>query len=161
MKYSRSTLAGVCLIVFGALLLIDRLTGLAMFGTFLLLALGLGLMAAGVANRMPGLTIPGGIVAGIGLGVFVLQVVAGPSNGQGGVFLLCFALGWLSIVPASRRAGEAHTWAYVPAFILAAIGAALLASAWAPGFVGTVARWWPLALIIAGVMALRRRGGGG
>lgn len=160
MKHSRSTLAGVVLLVFGALLLIDRLTGISLFSTLFLLAVGLGLIATGVVNRMPGLTIPGGIVAGVGLGVFAVQLAAVPAVGRGGLFLVCLALGWLSIVPASRAAGEAQTWAYIPAFILGLIGAALLASASVPRIINVVVRWWPLALIIVGAMALRPRKGG-
>jgi len=157
LRYSRSTLAGVALLALGAILLIDELIGASMFGTLFLLLMGLGLTAVGVTGRLPGLTIPGGILAGIGLGSSVLQLVSESGAARGGTFLVCFALGWVSIVPASRAAGEAHTWAYVPALVLGVVGVALLVSAAAPGFFEVVGRWWPLALIVVGVLALMPR----
>ena len=121
--------------------------------------LGAGFIAAALANRAPGLTVPGGILSGVGLGSLAMNAFrrgfTGPA--RGGAFLICLALGWLIIVPTSRAAGESYSWAYVPAVILAAVGIALLLTALAPSVVAAALKWWPSVLILAGILMLLRR----
>ena len=159
MKGWRNTIVGTGLVIFGLLLLIDQLTNARLFGRLFLLVLGAGFIAAAHANRAPGLTVPGGILSGVGLGSLAMNAFrrgfTGPA--RGGAFLICLALGWLIIVPTSRAAGESYSWAYVPAVILAAVGIPLLLTALAPSVVAAALKWWPSVLILAGILMLLRR----
>ena len=73
MKGWRNTIVGTGLVIFGLLLLIDQLTNARLFGRLFLLVLGAGFIAAALANRAPGLTVPGGILSGVGLGSLAMN----------------------------------------------------------------------------------------
>lgn len=123
-------------------------------------ALGGVFLVWGVLVRRIGLLIPGGVLAGVGLGVFLNEGLSGIStpDARGGVVLASMGLGWavvaiLTIAFIDRRAW----WPVIPAMGMGAMGIALLAGGSAA--LETVATLGlPFGLILAGVcMILRRR----
>jgi hypothetical protein len=150
---SRDALVGgVVLIGLGALFLLAQLVDV---GSMVLPILSTVFIAAGVISRSAGWFIPGGILGGIALGSTANDLIALPEDSEGGLFLLFFALGWVSITVLSRLfTRENHNWALIPAGIMALIGSAVLAGDVGRNVLGltfSVANYiWPLALIGVG-----------
>lgn len=124
-RQAHSAAGGVILIVIGISVLLSRWLDL---GVYLLLLLGLGMLAWGMFSRSAGWLIAGSILTGIGTGVLVFN---GPwqiaEQFQPGIFLLCFALGWFLIPVLTRLfSPRTHWWAFIPGGIMAAIGCVLL-----------------------------------
>ncbi len=124
-------------------------------------ALGCVFLAWGVVVRKTGLLVPGGVLAGVGLGVMANQGpfgLAGP-DAQGGVILASMGLGWAAVaVLALSFVDRRAWWPFIPAVVLGALGVALM-TAGSAGLVTMCAVAVPAGLIAAGViMVLRRRG---
>lgn len=125
-------------------------------------ALGCVLLVWGTVVRKIGLLIPGGVLAGIGLGVMATQGplgLRGP-DAQGGVILASMGLGWaavavLAVVFVDRRAW----WPLIPAAVLGTLGLALLTGGSA-GLAAFSAVAVPAGLIAAGVLMMWRLRGG-
>jgi len=118
---------GMMMILAGVALLLSHFLALDL-GVYLLLLLGLGMLAWGAYSHTSGWIIPGGILTGIGTGALVFN---GPwqvaSQYQPGIFLLCFALGWFLIPVFTRLFGTGmHWWPFIPGGIMAISGSALL-----------------------------------
>ncbi len=153
--------AGIALVAIGLLALIAEFGDGLGLGRYFLVLLGGIFLLWGIWVRSPGLLIPGGILSGIGLGVYLLSGVLPGLDGraEGGVFMLAFAAGWLLILPLSlwiRR--EVQWWVLIPSGIMAVIGGALLAGGLALDLLGMVGRAWPLGLIAFGLYLIVRRG---
>lgn len=127
-------------------------------------ALGLIFLLAGLGTRKAGLIIPGGILSGIALGIYLIE---GPYRltgdpAKGGIFLLAFAAGWvlitlLSLFVSALAADQPRLyWALIPAGVLAATGGLLVTNNLrALELVGMA---WPLVLIAVGLyIVLKRR----
>ena len=156
-KRRNDLIGGLLLISIGALVLVAKfvdLPDLPDMGLLFLPALGALFMLAGILSRNEGLMVPGGIISGIGWGTYL---VAGPFTWdaeleQGGVFLLAFAAGWVSITVMSALFAKKTIWGtLVPAAVLAAIGGALLFGGAFMDVLEVAGKLWPVALIIAGV----------
>jgi hypothetical protein len=150
---------GIVMIAIGVVLLIGQL-----FQTWLMLpALAIGFLAAGIVRREAGWLIPGGILSGISLGIWLLDGPFAAIDGerQGGVFMLAFAGGWVLITLLSVLfTRERQWWALIPATIMALIGMAVLGGGVWMTTLSFVGRFWPIALIVAGLAMLvgwRRR----
>lgn len=123
-------------------------------------ALGCILLAWGTAVRKTGLLIPGGVLAGVGLGVMVAQGPFGLAtpDAQAGIILASIGLGWvavavLNVSMVNRRAW----WPFIPAAVLGALGLTLVIAGGA-GLAALVGVGVPAALIAVGVaLAVRRR----
>ncbi len=159
-KRRNDLIGGLLLISIGALVLVGKfvdLSGIPDIGLFFLPALGALFMLAGILSRNEGLMVPGGIISGIGWGAYL---VAGPLNWQselqqGGIFLLAFALGWVSITLVSALFAKKTVWGtLIPAAVLAAIGGALFFGGAFMDVLEVAGKLWPLALIGAGVAVL-------
>ena len=155
-KRRNDLIGGLLLISIGALVLVGKFVNLAAvpnLGLFFLPALGALFMIAGILSRSEGLMIPGGILSGIGWGAYL---VAGPfawqtELQQGGVFLMAFALGWVSITVASALFAKKTVWGtMIPAAVLATIGVALFFGGVFMDVLEMTGKLWPLALIVAG-----------
>ena len=149
---------GVILILAGITLLLARFLDI---GMFLVLLLGAAMLVWGAISRTVGWIIPGGVLSGIGLGILALE---GPFKladladvPRGGVFMLCFALGWFLITLISRLVGcETMWWALIPGGIMAVIGGAmLLGGAWLK-LLELSNLLWPAALILVGLALIFR-----
>jgi hypothetical protein len=161
-RRSRPWVTGVILICIGVFLLLAQYAKVEQAGRYFLPALGLIFLVWGAATRNVGLLIPGGIVGGIGLGAVLIE---GPfaylgDESKGGVFLLCFALGWGVITLFSALfTAKVHWWPLIPGGIMAVVGGALLASRVAPQWLTILGSIWPIALILVGLwLIIRWRG---
>jgi hypothetical protein len=142
---------GAILIGVGALLLVGQLAPGA--GRYVVLVVGLALLAGFVATRAYGFLIPGGIVTGIGVGIVLTE--AYPS--AGGLFLLSLAAGFASIwvIGSLFRLRENHWWPLIPAAILGTIGTVSVADQ--SGQFGDLLRLaWPIALVVVGALIVVR-----
>jgi hypothetical protein len=156
-KKRNDLVGGLLLISIGALVLVAKfvdLPNIPDLGLFFLPALGALFMLAGILSRNEGLMVPGGILSGIGWGAYL---VAGPltwgsERQEGGIFLLTFALGWISVTLMSAVFAKKTVWGtLVPAAVLAAIGSALYFGGMFMDLLEVAGKLWPLALIVAGI----------
>ena len=91
--------------------------------------LGIGLLLRGIVAREAGPLVPGGILSGLGLGLFLSKYAPGlvSDGARGAAFMFGFALGWVSIaVLAKLFTREPQPWALVPAGVMALVGCAAL-----------------------------------
>ena len=143
---------GPALIALGGALLLTRFVGL---GALELPFVSLVLVALGLFRRESAWFIPGGILAGIGLGDYLSDVSPltarlGDDAGTG-VFLLSFALGWATVFALSKRFGDApNTWALIPALVMSVIGTLLLSAGVGERVLEAVSVLWPLGLVALG-----------
>jgi hypothetical protein len=160
-KSNRSGLAaGLTLIAMGALLLLAQVANFP--GLFFLPALAGLFLIWGLATRTTGLLIPGGILAGIGSGAYLVEqpfaAVSDPA--KGGLFLLAFAAGWamisaLSIFTSANR--RPVLWPLIPAGVLALVGALLTAGGVGLKVLEAAGQGWPVILIALGLYFILRR----
>ncbi len=155
-RRSSSGLAwGAILILIGIFALISQVTRLDL-GLYFLPLLAVIFLLAGVLGRRFGLIIPGGILAGIGVGSLLIE---GPfsyltDQSRGGMFMLAFAGGWLVITLASLLIGRQVIWPLIPAAFIGLFGIVLLAGQ--SSILNTIG--WPIILIAIGLyLVLRRR----
>ena len=152
-------LAGTALIAIGLFVLIAQFVESETLGLLFLPGLGLIFLLWGSLARSVGLLIPGGILSGIGLGVYLM---GGPlshleGEAEGAVFLLSFAAGWALITLLSALVcQEAHWWPLIPGGIMALIGGALLAGGAALTALEWAGKAWPLIFIGFGLYLLLR-----
>lgn len=151
-RLRRRRIWGVVLLGVATLALVERHTALRA-GDALPLLLGLAFLGWSIAARSVGLLIPGGILTGIGTGVLVQKWLgAGPRDG---VFLLCFAAGWVLIplvagVVMRRRV----LWPLIPATAMTLAGLGQL------NYPGLASLWrdlrelWPYGLIVVALALL-------
>ncbi len=121
--------AGIALIAIGLLALLAQLTNWSILGWMVLPTLALIFLAWGILTRNFGLIIPGGILGGLGLGVFTM---VGPMSSlfaglQPGVFMLCFAAGWAFITLLSPITSDrVQWWPLIPGAVIGLVGLFLL-----------------------------------
>lgn len=152
--------AGIGLIVIGVLALVAQFADLPALGRLFLLALGVVFLIWGIVVRSVGLLIPGGILGGLGLGVYL---ISGPVRGvsdtlEGAVFMLAFAFGWGLITLLSAFVDRrVHWWPLIPGGIMALIGGGLLVGGPALDALEWLGKLWPLALVGFGLYIILRR----
>ncbi len=146
---------GAILIAIGLFALLQQVAHFDL-GLYFLPLLAVVFLLAGVLGRRSGLIIPGGILAGIGVGALLME---GPFKylqdpERGGVFMITFAGGWLFITLASLLIGRQILWPLIPAAFLGLFGIVLLAGQ--TTILNTIG--WPIILIAIGLyLVLRRR----
>lgn len=151
---------GIILILIGLISLASQLFEIASLETLILPTLGLIFLIAGILTRQGGWFIPGGILTGIGVGVYLMN---GPFNtlegtAEAGIFLLAFAGGWFLITLLTALfTTETMWWSVWPGGVMALIGAALLAGGVALDVLEIVGRYWPVVLIAIGIYILVKR----
>ena len=163
-RASRPWVGGLVMVLVGVYFLAVQLFHLDL-GEFFLPGLALIFIAWGLLSRQVGLLIPGGILAGIGAGAYLVENLfsAGADNFQGGMFLLSLAGGFglitvLSLVLKSYNAGtRAALWALIPAAILGLIGALLVAGGSALQALEVIGQGWPVVMIVIGLYIILRR----
>lgn len=158
-RQSKGIIGGAILVTLGVLFLIGQVLQVEWYGYFLLAALSVLFLISGLLTRTPGLLIPGGILAGLSLGTWAVQLPAlTMQTSEGGVFLLCFASGWALISLLAVLIGKPMWWPLIPGSILGLIGTALIAGGVAMTalqLLGTIG--WPLILIAIGAYIIIRR----
>ncbi|MCA9969008.1 MAG: hypothetical protein KC425_02275 [Anaerolineales bacterium] len=145
---------GLLLVTFGVLSLAAQFVSLPAFAGLLVLpAIALIFFIAGIAARQIGFLIPGGILAGIGLGAFLIEGPLAPIHGdaEGGIFLLSMAAGWALITLLSAVATpRTHWWPLIPGGIMALIGGSILLGGAFVTALELAGRLWPVILILFG-----------
>ncbi len=135
--------AGIILIIFGAASLLQHWLDI---GNYVVLLIGLGMLAWGSVSRRTGWIIPGGVLTGIGLGILAME---GhwffPNADSNGVFLVCFALGWIIISVLTALFTCTQWWALIPGIIMAVVGSVTLAA-------NGAIRWEDLNLVYAVIL---------
>jgi hypothetical protein len=133
------------LVIIGICLLIAQFA--PDLGRYVVLIIGLGLLALFVASRAYGALVGGSIVTGVGVGVVVGSTTTG--DAAGAAVLMSLGAGFLAIwlISYLLRLKERHFWPLIPGAILFAIGAAL----WVGGSASDLISYWPVLLIVAGV----------
>jgi hypothetical protein len=156
-------IGGIVLILIGVIMFIDQFTNLD-FGLLILPALGMIFLFWGLLTQKFGLIIPGGILTSIGAGSLIVTGPAKtmPETVQGGLFMLCFAAGWLAISLLSLfTRGHNHQgwawWPLIPGSIMALIGVALLQGGIFMSALELLGQGWPLFLIATGLYIIFRR----
>ena len=160
--------AGAALVGIGLLVLAGKVVPTDALDLLFLPALALIFLLWGGAARQVGQLIPGGILAGVGLGALVVEGLLRGIDDEvaGGAFFLCLALGWAAITPLSARfTDRTHHWPLLVASLLAAFGGTLLAGEAArdrlaplgralAAVLGVAGELWLLGLIAAGAYLL-------
>lgn len=151
-------ISGLVLILLGGLFLLTQLFEIPSLGLLFLPGLGVLFLVWGMVTRAGGLLIPGGILTGIGAGVYLMDALPLEGDQQGGVFLLAFGGGFALITLLSLFfSTEKHWWALIPGSILAAIGAAVYVGGTALKVLETAGKFWPVVLILIGVWVIFKR----
>lgn len=150
---------GLALVAIGLLLLVGQLVHTAWMASLVLLMLAIVFVAFGVYTRMFGWMIPGGILAGLAVGIFLEQSLPLLSaEARGGIILLSLAAGFAGIIPlCAAFARRVMLWPLFPAGALALIGAAVLIGGEALQLLSALNLAWPLALMALGTYLLVRR----
>lgn len=144
----RPALTGVILIVIGFVLLAAQ--WLDITGAGVLAAIAAAFLTAYATSRNYGFLIPGMILGGLAAGVGLQESGSDP---QGGLVVIGLAAGFFGIFIIDVLTGHPDRWwPLIPAGILSAVGSEQLVR-------GTVvsdliARYWPVALVIAGIAIL-------
>ena len=139
--------AGFVLLLVAGWALLDRYTD---FNAQLAVPLLLGVIFTGwsIVAKEWGLLVPGGILIGIGSGMLLTRVTDLSRAGGSGVFMLCFAAGWLLITFVSAAVFKRRVlWPLIPGLVMAILGAADMAG---PEFRQTMRlaqEYWPWALL--------------
>jgi hypothetical protein len=119
---------GILLVIAGLFLLLNQLVAFDLNGGVFFGTLGLFFILWGATNRNAGLLIPGGIVTGLSIGIFLVedtQLI--PEQYQGGVFVIALAAGFGLITLLTRIFVEkAHWWALIVAGLLALVGSGII-----------------------------------
>ena len=164
-KANGGLIGGLILLFVGIVALIGQFVPDAwgeLFGTFLLLGLGVGFLAIGVITREGGWFIPGGILTGIGAGVALVDGPLArliPANllpgDEGGLFMLAFAGGWFLIVLTTALfTDETQWWPLIPGGIMVLIGLAAGFGSVFGSALSLLGRAWPIVLIAVGLYVL-------
>ena len=119
---------GLLLVIAGLFILLSQFVEINLSGGIFLAALGLFFILWGATNRNAGLLIPGGIITGLSIGVFLVEDLNTlPEYFQGGTFIIALAMGFALITLLTRIfAGNAHWWALIVAGVLALIGVGII-----------------------------------
>lgn len=150
----------VMLIAIGLLVFLSQIIDLPQIQLLILPGLALIFLLWGLLTREIGLLIPGGILAGIALGVYL---ITGPYAGQieenqGGIFLLAFSAGWalISLLSLVSKQGF-QWWPLIPGGIIGLVGLAVMRGGAAMQLLEILGYAWPLALVAVGVYILLKR----
>lgn len=158
-----NVVGGLILIAAGVLALAAQFVDIGeMMGWIVLGGLGLIFIIAGIATRQSGFFIPGGILAGLALGTWLMITPDWEWNGvdEGGLFLLAFAAGWalIPVLSILFSRDERHLWALIVAAILALVGASVSFGGVALAALELLGKIWPVFLIAGGLLILLKRG---
>ena len=148
---------GLVLIGIGLLFLVSRFVDFGNLGLLILPLLGVAFMTWGILTREDGLMVPGGILSGVGVGVYL---IAGPlalpaGIEEGGIFLLSLGAGFASITLFTALFGkETHWWGLIPGGIIALVGLSVLFGGVFMDVLSAAGKYWPVILIGVGVYTI-------
>ncbi len=146
--------AALLLIGSGALVLLFQWTQINLIGLLILPALAAAFLIWGFYTRRFGFVIPGCILLGLGIPIFVVQAfpnLSAPTTG--GVFVLGLALGFATIAALSLFFKKAW-WPLIPAGVLGLIGVLLAGGESGLSILRLIDILWPLVLLAIGLYIL-------
>lgn len=159
---------GFLLVIAGLFILLNQFVDINLGGGIFFGALGLFFILWGATSGAAGLLIPGGIMSGLSVGVFLVEdagIVA--EHYEGGVFLLSLAAGFALITGlAWIFAQEKHWWSLIVAGILSLVGVGVIVLEMPNAgalhqIVETVFNLsqyiWPLALVALGLWIILKK----
>ncbi len=152
--------AGLALIIIGLAVLAVQFIDTPNIGLLILPALAVIFLAWGLLTRTFGLIIPGGILAGIGTGAILIDMMAldAPGESEAAIFLLAFAGGWALVSLLSVFTNDRFQWwPLIPGGIMAVISVLLLAGEAGLQVLELSQYLWPVALIVVGFAIILRR----
>jgi hypothetical protein len=119
---------GLLLVLAGLFMLLNQFVEIEIGGGLFFGALGFFFILWGATNRNAGLLIPGGILTGLSVAVFLVEDAnAVPEPYQGGAFVLALGMGFALITLLTRIfTGETHWWALIVAAILTLVGGGII-----------------------------------
>ncbi len=146
----RPWIAGAVLIALGIVLLAVQLFQPRDSDWIVLGSISVLLLAFYAATRKDGFLVPGAIVGGLAIGLGLEDLGYGMN---GAAVVLGLAAGFLAIYVVDTLFGaHPHWWPVIPGGILAVVGGTqAIGGTEAEAF---VAQWWPVALIVVGVLVL-------
>lgn len=141
------------LIGIGIVLLIGQLT---QQWEWTLLVLGVGFLVAYFVTRNYGFLVPGGILTGIGAGIFLATVVQNPPEDfEAALFLIPFGLGFILIwVLDTFYTRESNWWPLIPGGVMIVVGLAVGIGGTALDLLELAGTWWPIILVLIGLWIL-------
>ncbi|HEY7599983.1 MAG TPA: hypothetical protein VH741_08650 [Candidatus Limnocylindrales bacterium] len=141
-------IGGIALVIIGSGLLLAQLY--PDFGRYIVLLVGLAVLALFLATRNYGALVAGSIISGVGVGVVFTQLYEGELGAA--LLLVSLGTGFVAIWALSYlfNLAERHWWPLIPGGIIATVGAALWAGNWAVDLLA----WWPAVLIAIGLVLL-------
>jgi hypothetical protein len=155
---SKQIVTGLILIAIGAAFLLSQILKIEWQGYLIMGGLSTIFLAGGLLTRNEGWLIPGGILGGIALGSWGMQLPLLAEVNEGGIFMASFAAGWAVVVLSSLLIGKPQWWALIPGGIMAVIGVGLLAGGVALTLLEFAGKFgWPLILIIVGAYVIFRK----
>ena len=145
---------GVVLLAVAALALVERHTAIRA-GDALPLVLGVAFLGWALAGRIFGLLIAGGILTGIGVGILAERWFGHGTGARDGLFLVCFAGGWLLIPLLGLAVFRRRVWwPLIPAAVLGVLGLGQLGYPELTRVWREARDYWPYALIVLGLVLL-------
>lgn len=160
---------GILLVLAGVFILLQQLVQFEVSGGIFIGALGLFFILWGASQHKAGLLIPGGILSGLSVGIFLVEDLAAAVAPElaGGVILLSLAGGFALITVLARLfTSERHWWALIVGAVLALIAGGVMvlenpnATALQP-LVETIFQasnyLWALGIIAVGLWLIFRR----
>jgi hypothetical protein len=161
---------GILLVLAGLFMLLAQFVTFDIGGGIFLGALGLFFILWGATNRNAGLLVPGGILTGLSIGVFLVEdanLIADPY--QGGAFVVALAAGFALITLLTGLfTGKAHWWALIVTAVLALVGGGIIIVEMPNGgvlqqiveAVFTASQYlWPLVLVGLGLWIIFKKKG--
>jgi hypothetical protein len=132
------------------------------FVFYMMLGIGLPLLLWGIFTRLIGLIIPGCLLLGAGVGIYMAWRVPSVGNGltQTGIMLVGFSFGWLAISLVARQVLQKNIWwPLIPGGILAMVGMGLYIGGDPTHAMGFIGNTGSIALMIFGLYLLLMRKG--
>jgi len=119
---------GILLILGGLFLLLQQLADFEITGDVFFAGLGLFFILWGATTRKAGLLIPGGIITGLSIGIFLVEDVNTIAEYyEGGVFVLALAAGFALVTVLSQIfTSEKNWWALIVAGVVALVGGGVM-----------------------------------
>ena len=140
---------GIVLIAIGGALLLGQVVD--EFQQFVVLAIGLMLLALFAVTRNPGTLIGGSIVTGLGVGVAIAANTEGEPAGAAVLFGLAGGFLGLWIIGTLLHVKGVTFWPLIPGTIMVLIGGVVLAGA---EVAQQYEMLWPIGLILIGIIVL-------
>jgi hypothetical protein len=119
---------GILLVLAGIFALLQQFVTIELSGGLFFAVLGLFFILWGATQHKVGLLIPGGILTGLSIGVFLVEDASTiPEHFEGSVFLLSLAAGFALVTLLSRIfTSEKSWWALIVSGVLALVGGGIL-----------------------------------